>query len=538
MFYRLTASLCRFLLLALIAVGMPVMAQEVGAPEAPNIVADKFNRGTPNGAAQGFLAAVDIGDYETAAEYLDLRNLRGEATELTGPQLARRLFVIIQRATWLDVDDLVNDPNGREGDGLPDYRDSIGKVLNKDKEVQLLMQRVPRGDGESIWKVSNATVSRIPELYAIYGYSPAVEKLRRSLPEVSFLGFELFKWVIVLATAIVVYLIVFLVALLMRRQLGEPNKPAHRQVFRFLVLPFGLWAVLIAMNTAATSLGRGVTAEALQQYSPLPVLITVWMLFAGIGLIGTLYGSSLERDGRLGGLVLIRPVSNAIRLLIFLSAILVYLDRIGINITSVLAGLGVGGIAVALALQKPMEDVFGAITLYTQQPVRVGDFCSFGDITGTIEEIGLRTTYLRTLANTRIAIPNGRLAGQPIDNISARQKILYRPSLRLRYDSSPRQIRAVLDGIRELLEKDERILDGHRVRFNEIGDDALKLEIFAYFDTQDWAEYLQLAEDMNLRVLDIVTAAGTSLALPASTLRIEQVSDTAPALGADRDKSA
>jgi len=164
--------------------------------------------------------------------------------------------------------------------------------------------------------------------------------------------------------------------------------------------------------------------------------------------------------------------------------------------------------------------------------------CRFGDTTGTIEEIGLRTTYLRTLANTRIAIPNARLAGQAIDNISARQKILYRPTLRLRYDSDPQQIRAVLEGIRELLEKDARVLDGHRVRFNEIGDDALKLEIFAYFDTQDWAEYLALAEDMNLRVLDIVTAAGTSLALPASTLRIEQVGDTALTPGADGEKIA
>lgn len=529
MLNNLPEIVCRFLLLALVAVCLPAMGQENSEPEAPEIVADKFNRGTPSSTAQGFFAAVDIGDYEAAAEYLDLRNLRGAATELTGPQLARRLFVIVKRATWLDVDELVDEPEGRKGDGLPDYRDSIGRVRNKDKEVQLLMQRVPRGDGQLIWKLSNATVSLIPELYEIYGYPPAIEKLRRSLPEGSFLGLELFKWVIVAATAVAVYVLVLLMAFFIRRLLGEPDEPMHRQVFHFLIMPFGLWAVLIAMNSVGTTLGRSVTAEALQQYSPLPILLTVWMLFAGISLISTLYSNVLRRDGRLGGLMLVRPLSNAIRLLIFLLAILVYLDRIGINITSVLAGLGIGGVAVALALQKPMEDVFGAITLYTQQPVRVGDFCSFGNTTGTIEEIGLRTTYLRTLANTRIAIPNARLAGQAIDNISARQKILYRPSLRLRYDSSPQQIRAVLDGIRELLEKDEKTLDGHRVRFNEIGDDALKLEIFAYFNTQDWAEYLELAEDMNLRLLDIVSAAGTSLALPASMLRIEQVSSTVTA---------
>lgn len=199
------------------------------------------------------------------------------------------------------------------------------------------------------------------------------------------------------------------------------------------------------------------------------------------------------------------------------------MDKLGINITTVLAGLGVGGVAVALALQIPMEDIFGAITLYTQQPVRIGDFCRVGKTTGTIEEIGLRTTYIRTLANTVIAVPNSVLAGQPIDNFSARQKILYRPGLRLRYDTDPTTIRNVLGGIREMLDKHERVLgDGSRVRFNEIGDDALKIDVFAYLNTTDWQEYLLLAEELNLMILDIVTGEGTSLALPASTLHIEQ----------------
>jgi MscS family membrane protein len=202
---------------------------------------------------------------------------------------------------------------------------------------------------------------------------------------------------------------------------------------------------------------------------------------------------------------------------------LTYLDQLGINITTVLAGLGVGGIAVALALQKPMEDVFGAITLYSQQPVRVGDFCRIGNQTGTIEEIGLRTTRLRTLANTVIAIPNSQLANEPIDNISSRKKIWYRPILRLRYDTTPEQLQQVLDGIRELLSSHSRVLqDNHRVRFKEIADDALLIEVYAYLGTTNWAEYLEFAEELNIRILEIVARAGTSLSLPARTLHIEQ----------------
>ena len=241
--------------LLLLVLGL-VCSQAAGAQEentsveeAPVIPADDFDRGTPRRSADGFMAAVDRGDFETAAEYMDLRNLRGEAVDLTGAQLARRLFVIIGRATWVDVDDLVDDPAGRKNDNLPHYRDSIGVVLDEAKEVRLLMQKVPRGDGVSIWKISNATVSIIPELYELYGYPEIVEDFRRSVPDVNILGYELFKLLIVLATAVSVYIVVFLIALAVRRILADPGTPSHKRIFRFLVLPFGIWVVIISVRT-------------------------------------------------------------------------------------------------------------------------------------------------------------------------------------------------------------------------------------------------------------------------------------------------
>lgn len=515
----------RLALLALGLVCLQASGQDNSSPAAdgPVIPADKFDRGTPRRSAEAFLAAVDDADYEAATAYLDLRNIRGEAGELTGAQLTRRFIVIINRATWVDVDELLDHPAGRSNDNLPAYRDSIGVVLDGDKEIRLLMQKVPRGDGVSIWKISNATVSLIPKLYATYGYPEWIEDLRRSLPNVAFLGFELFKWVIVFGVGILAYATVFLIALAIRRILAGPETRSRRRIFRFLILPVGIWVAIISMSTVATSLGRGNTAELIARVSPIPILVTVWIVFGGINLMRDIYSSRLQRRDRSGAAVLLRPATNAVKLLIGLSATLIYLDKLGINITTLLAGLGVGGIAVALALQKPMEDVFGAITLYTQQPVRVGDFCRVGNETGTIEEIGLRTTRLRTLNNTLIAIPNAQLANEPIDNISARKKILYRPTLRLRYDSTPGQLTHILDGIREFFSSHDRILqDNHRVRFKEIADDALLIEVYAYLDTKDWSVYLELAEELNMRILEIVTRAGTTLALPARTLHIEQ----------------
>lgn len=516
-------KICSYLLLLAALAWHPANAQ-VEATAVAEVPADDYNRGTPRRSADGFLRAVEDHDLEMAAEYLDLRNLLGEANELSGAELARRLGVIVKRAKWVDVDELADNPAGRNNDNLPSYRDSIGVVESESKEVRLLMQRVPRGDGVSIWKVSNATVSLIPELYATYGYAQPVEELRRKLPDVSFLGYELFKWAAVLILAALAYLVVFLIPVVARLMARDPQASFHRRVTRFLRVPFAIWVVLMTMNLAATWLGRSGAAEAMQRLSPIPILITLWMLFVGVNLLRDIYANHLLELERPGTAVLLRPATNAAKLLIGIGAVLVYLDQLGINITTVLAGLGVGGIAVALALQKPMEDVFGAITLYTQQPVRVGDFCRVGTETGTIEEIGLRTTRLRTLANTLIAIPNARLANEPIDNISARSKILFRPTLRLRYDTTPEQLQQILKGIREHLLQHARVLhESLRVRFNEIADDALLIEVFAYIDTRDWAEYLELAENINMRILEIVAQAGTSLSLPARTLHVEQI---------------
>ena len=512
---------------------VPAIAQEDAgpAPEGPVIPVDDFDRGTPMRSGNGFMDAIDRGDFETAAEYLDLRNLHGAANELSATELARRLSVILNRATWVDIDDLVDDPAGRSNDNLPAYRDSIGVVLDDGGKVQLLMQKVPRGDGVSIWKVSNATVALIPRLYKTFGYPQFVENLARSLPTGTILGYEYFKWILVLGGGAISYGLVFLAALAIRRALGDPGRPSRQRVFRFVVLPFGFWVVLMVLNAIATSLGRGAAAEAWHASTPVPTLITTWMLFGGINLIREVYANRLRDKGRRGAASLLRPASNAIKLLIGVAALLIYLDKLGFNITTVLAGLGVGGLAVALALQKPMEDVFGAFTLYTQQPVRIGDFCRVGTQTGTIEEIGLRTTRLRTLADTVIAIPNAQLANEPIDNISARKKIRYRPFLRLRYDTTPEQIQAVLDGIREMLKSHERVLpDSQRARFYEIADDALLIETNAYLDTTDWATYLELAEELNMLILKVVDEAGTSLSPPARALQVETIPGTGQSL--------
>jgi MscS family membrane protein len=276
-------------------------------------------------------------------------------------------------------------------------------------------------------------------------------------------------------------------------------------------------------NRVTASLGLGIEAQKLASAHTVDIIIIAWVLLSATNLFSSALRARMQRKGKEGAVVLLRPLGNALKILIVLFAFLSWLSNLGFNITALVAGLGVGGIAVALALQKPLEDLFGAVSMYSQQPAKVGDFCKFGQITGTIEEIGLRSTRIRTPANTVVSIPNAKIAGDILDNYSVRQRIWYHPKLRLRYDSTSKQVNEVLAATRKLLEKHERVQDDPlRVRLTGFGRQGIELDVYAYVSTSDYAEYLEVAEELNLAIIEIVANSGTAFAVPIHTIEMDR----------------
>ena len=498
-------------------------AKETDEPQLPK---DSLDRDTPRSSFNGFVKAAEEGDFVKAAEYLDLRNLPRKYRSIQPTRLAEMLIVIVEREIWIDLEKLSDNPKGEAGDGLPEYRDELGRIEDGEKEFVLLMQRVPGDDGLLIWKVANATVAKIADLYKEFGYGPLVERFANAIPDGNFLGIEYFKWVVSIAAALIAYPPFMLLGLGLSRLFSNPSSPLYHRVKRFFIGPFAVVAAALIMYVVIRDLGVGITGQKWVRAHTINSIAVVWLLLSGIGLMREAYANRLALRGREAAVVLLRPAAQSVSILVVIIAILIWLDNMGFNITTLIAGLGVGGIAVALALQKPMEDVFGALSLYTQQPLRVGDFCRIGNETGTVEEIGLRTTRIRSLANSVISIPNARLAGEPIDNLSFREKILYNPTLRLRIDTNRERLDKVLQDVRELLASHEKIVkDNPRVRFQSIGKDALELVVFAYTDTRTFPDYLEVAEDLNMKILDILAQAGTTLALPGQTLYMEPPPD-------------
>jgi MscS family membrane protein len=182
-----------------------------------------------------------------------------------------------------------------------------------------------------------------------------------------------------------------------------------------------------------------------------------------------------------------------------------------------------------------VENFIGGITLYADQPVRVGELCRFGGTLGTVEEVGLRSTRVRTRDRTVVTIPNGEFANLQIENFARRDRIRYHPTLGLRYETSPEQIRYVLVEVRRLLYAHPKVDSASaRVRFVGFGSSSLDLEVSSYVTVTDAGEYLEIAEDLNLRIMDIIAAAGSGFAFPSQTTYVEKGSGLDP----DRARAA
>ena len=484
---------------------------QLGAPDDP------LGRDVPRSSVRGFLEAARNRDYAQAAEYLDLRSLPTEITSAQAQGLARQLKIVLDRVLWIDLDLLSTSLEGDRADNLPVVRDRIGRITTDGgKAYDILLQRVPRGDGVYIWKFSGVTVADIPELYREFGYGPLEQVLPTWLFDVSLLGIHLWLWVMLIVLGMVLYPVAILITRSAIYVLRFFNSELAENIARFFSGPLQLllWAVL--GRNVMQVVGPSIALQAIGQARTVQVFALAWLLLRVVDFVAHRTSANLDRKGLAGALVLLKPLARLLKAVAVTAAVLLWLDNIGFKVTTLLAGLSISGIAVALASQKSLENIFGAVTLFTAQPVRVGDFCRFGDKMGTVEEIGLRATRIRTLERSVITIANAEFSNMHLDNLSKRDRFWYHPQLGLRYETTPDQIRYILVEVRKMLYAHPKVLsEPLHVRFSGFGEYALNLEVFAYIGVTDYTESLEIAEDLNLRVMEIIAAAGSDFAFPA-----------------------
>ncbi|MAT94028.1 MAG: mechanosensitive ion channel protein MscS [Halioglobus sp.] len=466
---------------------------------------------TPLTAMLSLRRAFNAGDYSRAAQFLDMRYLPEDMGDMTPEQLVRALAFMLNRQIILDLASLSDNPEGHTDDGLPAYRDRLAVLNLEQGEVAIYLQHVPDGKGGQTWKISNSTVQRIPAMWEELGFHPLASYLFDVLPDFTFMG--MLNWqVLGLALALLLaWLGATLLTWLMNRLVQLIPNIFPQGIEHFFRRPLRIFGFIMLAAMLIGELGLSLKLRVLLDSSGLDYLAWTILLTGLISLLRDYHIRRLQALGQHNYAALLRPVSNMAKVLLVIVIALVWADNAGYSMTTILTGLGVGSLAVALAAQKTLENLIGAITLYSARPISPGDTCRFGGVFGTVEEIGLRSTAIRTLDRTLVHVPNAVLSSVEIENFSARDRFRYFRNARV-LAQTPDQLRVILAQIRRTLLSHPMVHpDTVSVRLDDIEDVAARLRLDAGIRTTDFQAYLAVAEDLNLRFIEIIAAAGASL---------------------------
>lgn len=484
---------------------------------------------TPRDAFKLFLWGVSTYGYtrdNPAYKTLDTSELTPTVREQETSLLAAYLRQVLDRIGYILWQEIPNDPNSR-----------TPYVHFEHQEGSITVAPVDTGNGV-IWQFTPDTLSSIRSLYAAMDEMPreavydfAEDKpvyfrirtmVRSSAPALlSPLGpLERWQWG---ALAVMV---------LVGWSVGYGGNVATVRVFRSraatragsLESPL---ARVLTWSVPAITFGFfllvALYALGLPEIVATPVKAFAWIIIivAALPIGWHLIGLAAERYRRRWETpgyhdTLITLMAGVIRVVLLIVGFLLLADVLAIPYEGVIAGLGIGGLAVALAAQPTLHNFLSGLTLYADRPVSVGDFCRFGDKLGTVERIGMRSTSIRSLDRTVITIPNSEFANLQLENYTRRDNIRFVTTLQLRFETTPDQMRYVLAELRRLLIAHPRVTpDPCRVRFMGVGEYAFDIEIFAYINTTDYNEFLAIQEDLYLRMMVVIEEAGTAFAFPS-----------------------
>ncbi len=471
-----------------------------------NVPRDEYERGQPRSAMAGYLRAMRSADLALASNYLDYRNLSEKTLNVGKEELARQLGVVLNRTLWVDLNSISAKKEGRLNDNLPSYRELVGKVEYQDNDIDILLQRIPRAeDRVKIWKISNATVEKIPRLFKRYSYSPLGEFLAKKLPAIDLFGVMLWQWFYFTLMLSLYYFIAKVFTWLTAFGIKRAYKKVSNEVLTFIKEPVALLMAVILARNFHDEANVTIALKAVTEGSTLLTIAWCWVFFRFIDLMKKILADKFIAQDKPLAVYLLRPAGTVVKLVVFTIATLNWLENLGFNASTLLAGLGIGGLAIALAAQKTVENIIGAITLYTSAPIKIGDFCRFGNSFGVIEEIGLRSTRIRTLDRSVIYVANAKFIDMNLENFSEREKIAFRPKIFLAPNTSKENIDALLEAIKALLNDTESIASSPlRAHFKAYTIYGLELDILAYVKTTNFDVFLDEINQLNLNILALL----------------------------------
>ena len=525
LYKKLIAGFAFLLVLSLphTAVGQLLPSSDTKQAEEAEYPADSLSRRTPRGTVNGFIKAMADQNYIRASQYLQLkRSWRKNSQRVRIVQTFQRL--LDQGGDMAPTALLSNKSTGNPDDVLEEDRDLVGTITINDKEISLFVDNVATGEQPPLWQFSEETVA---EISAITADDNTILNtiLPNYLKNKKLGGVPIGHWIAVVTIVLVCYLIawalVALVGLVIKKSWKKAAEEEKWALVRAMGLPFRLYIAVWLFVAISQYVGISIIIR--QRFSAITFIIGIVafliMLWRLSDIISDYTKSRMTLRKRISAISVILFLKRMAKAAIVIIGFIAILGAVGFDVTTWFAALGIGGIALALGAQKTMENFVGSVTLIADQPIRVGDYCRVGDITGTVESIGMRSTRLRTGQRTVVTIPNGSFSSNNIENYAHRDRFLFNPVLEFRMETTPNQLRYLLVEIRSLLYSHTSVNpEPAKVRFTGITASAYKVELTAYIEAANVDASQEVQEDLLLRILDIVAQSGTDFAFPSQTL--------------------
>ena len=484
---------------------------------------------TPYNAVRTHLAFLQKNNYqpEKAAQALNVQ----DPSSSRAKELAIKLKKIYDaRGLFIIVEDIPRDPN---------FRDTV-----TGKNVYQLFEEMPdvflrKVNGK--WRYSKETLASIPSLYD-ETFPVEFDFIFEYFPEFAykkFLGMQVWKYIglaLYIVIAFVLYRIfawffgILLIAF--SNKLKRPRiQNLANNFIKPIARPLSLLLILWIISIFQPALQLPVTLSLIINYAirglvPLTITIIAFRLadfFKDfIWILASKTQTTVDDN-------LVPLLGKTFKIVVVVFGAIFILQSVGIQITALIAGVSIGGLAIALAAQDTIKHFFGSLTIFTDQPFEVGDWIIFDGGEGMVEEVGIRSTRIRTFYNSLISIPNGKLADSKIDNMGRRRYRRYVAKLSITYDTPPEKIDAFVKGMRKIVDTHPATWkDYYQVHLNDFGDSAIQILFYIFFDAADWTKELEGRHQVIYEIIKLASELKVRFAFPTQTVHIEDFPEKQP----------
>lgn len=484
---------------------------------------DSFGRDTPRNTVQGFIAALSENDFLLASHYLNLSKTDNPVTNVR--QLKRALDTGGRFQLDLQIN---NTPEGNLTDQLQPNQEKVGTIDINDKSVPIILERVVSKKGEQYWQFSVETLNSIPEV--IENTAPTlVEHFKiDSFENKKLFGYDLIDVVATLVLTVAIFIHTYILVWLFYQFFRYSYPWVRKQPLPIpnrVILPLTVLIMSLILSEVLVYAGVSVTLrEPANRFTEISAwLALTWLL---LRLIDAVFSSAVNmsyRKNHVERVSVLGLLNKIVKALLLIFAIIVIFGNLGFDLTTGIAALGVGGLALALGAQKTIENLVGSVVVVADAPVRIGDYCKFGTYEGTVIDIGIRSSRVRTLTRTIVTVPNGDFSSMQIENFTSRDMFRFFHQLYLKRTAN-------IDVIFQMVKDLDAFLESHyltnqewnQVNILELRQDCYVIQMQAYIIAKDVVEFYDKQNVVFVDLLNQVKNYDVEHALPTQQLILNQ----------------